>query len=431
VRPGVVVGKRFEVVAAGSSGGMGAVYRGLDRTTGRPVAIKLVDHRDPHAGARFAREAAALAGVSHPGVVRYIAHGRMPDGVPYLVMDWVEGRTLESRMGEDGLTLGEAVDVTRKIAEALAAVHARGLVHRDVKPGNVIFPADEAEPVLIDFGLARRVAGGDRLTRSGAVLGTPGFMAPEQTRGVVEVTPATDVFSLGCLLYACATGRHAFIGTSPLATCTKVLLDPPEPMAPLCPEAPAALLELVDRMLAKPPETRPPGGREVADALAALGAIPAGPRRLISPEPPTTERVTPARPRVLGVVVVAPGADTGDLEPIDLEAAHGEAMREGGRLAAGFDGSIAVVFDGTIPEEVAARSARCALALLPVAADRPVSLSVEVGAAGGDPVDGAIDRGLLAEGDTGRGVRVDEQTARYLQGHVAMIRDRHGWLLAR
>jgi hypothetical protein len=426
-----VVGKRFEVVAAASSGGMGAVYRALDRTSGHLVAVKLVDHRDPQAGARFAREAAALSGVSHPGVVRYIAHGRMPDGVPYLVMDWVEGRTLDDRMSEDGLTLIEAVSVARRIAEALAAVHARGLVHRDVKPANIIFPADEAEPVLIDFGLARRVAGGDRLTRSGAVLGTPGFMAPEQTRGVIEVTPATDIFSLGCILFACATGRHAFIGTSLLATCTKVLLDPPEPMAPLCPEAPAELVELVERMLAKRPELRPVDGREVADALAALGTLPAGPRRLVSPEPPTTERVTAVRPRVLGVVVVAPAADTGEIEPIDLEAAHGEAIREGGRLAAGFDGSIAVVFDGSEPEEVAARSARCALALLPVAADRPVSLSVEVGTGGGDPMDGAIDRGLQVEPDDRRGVRVDERTARYLQGHEAMTRDRHGWLLAR
>ncbi len=431
MRPGVVVGKRFEVVAAGSSGGMGAVYRAIDRTTGGSVAIKLVDHRDPQAGARFAREAAALAGVSHPGVVRYIAHGRMPDGLPYLVMDWVEGRTLEDRMSEDGLSLAEAIDVAGKIAEALGAVHERGLVHRDVKPANVIFPADEADPVLIDFGLARRVTGGDRLTRSGAVLGTPGFMAPEQTRGAVEVTPATDVFSLGCILYACAAGRHAFIGTSLLATCTKVLLDAPEPMLPLCPEAPPGLIELLDRMLAKHPDARPTSGREVAAALAALGAPPAGPRRLVSPEPPTTERVTPTRPRVLGVVVVAPAPDTDEFEPIDLEAAHGVAMREGGRLAVGFDGSIAVVFDGTVPEEVAERSARCALALLPVATDRPVSLSVEVGAGGADPMDGAIDRGLQTEGDTGRGVRVDEQTARYLQGHAAMTRDRHGWLLAR
>ena len=431
MRPGVVVGKRFEVIRAASSGGMGAIYRARDRTTGLEVAIKLMDHHDPQAGARFAREAAALAGVSHPGVVGYIGHGRMPDGVPYLVMDWVEGRTLDDRMREDGLTLVEAVAVARTIADALAAVHARGLVHRDVKPSNIIFPEDEAEPVLIDFGLARQVAGGDRLTRSGAVIGTPGFMAPEQTRGVIEVTPATDVFSLGCILYACTTGRHAFVGTSLLATCTKVLIDAPEPVGPLAPEAPAELVSLIERMLAKKPEERPAGGREVADALAALGPLPAGPRRVVSPEPPTTERVTAVRPRVLGVVVVAPAADSIELAPIDLAAAQGEAIREGGRLAAGFDGSIAVVFDGTVPEEVAARSARCALALLPVAADRPVSLSIEVGTQGRDPMDGAIDRGLQMEADDRRGVRVDERSARYLHGHVAMTRDRHGWLLAR
>jgi eukaryotic-like serine/threonine-protein kinase len=184
MRPGDVVADRFEIERRAGAGGMGAVYRALDRETGKPVALKIVNIPIQQLIERFSREAQVLADIDHPGVVRYVAHGARPGGEPYLAMEWLEGETLGERLGRAGLTVGETLALAKRLADALGALHGRGFIHRDLKPGNVFLVAGSIEDAkLFDFGIARRSDGVADLTQTGVMIGTPGYMAPEQARG--------------------------------------------------------------------------------------------------------------------------------------------------------------------------------------------------------------------------------------------------------
>src|SRR5262249_27498339 len=154
-----------------------------------------------------------LATIRHPGIVRYIAYGTTSTGEPYLVLSWLEGETLLDRLKRQGLTLPETLSLGGRIATALGAVHQRRVVHRDIKPSNLFLPGGAVDQVtLIDFGIARLAAAREQLTMPGGMLGTPGYVAPEQARGDPSVDARADVFSLGCVLYRCLTGRGAFQG---------------------------------------------------------------------------------------------------------------------------------------------------------------------------------------------------------------------------
>src|SRR5262249_11145929 len=148
-----------------------------------------------------------------PGIVRYISHGSTGAGVRYLVMEWLEGIDLSAYLSAHGaLPIGDAVAVVRRVAEALSAAHQRGVVHRHIKPSNIFLASSTTESVrILDFGIAR-VANQAASTKTGIVVGTPGYMAPEQARGERELDARADVFSLGCVLFECLTGRAAFIG---------------------------------------------------------------------------------------------------------------------------------------------------------------------------------------------------------------------------
>jgi hypothetical protein len=167
-----------------------------------------------------------------------------------------------------------------RIAGALATAHAADVIHRDIKPSNILLEGnDPARAMLIDFGVSRMQDAVRALTRTGATIGTPGYMSPEQARGKKEIGPATDVFGLGCLLYECATTRPAYSGTNAAAVIAKVLLAEPPPFQQLCPAASPQLAAIVDRMLAKDLATRYPDCAAVVAAFEALGEIPDGPRR--------------------------------------------------------------------------------------------------------------------------------------------------------
>src|SRR5262249_8006718 len=232
-----------------------------------------------------------LARLDDPGIVRYITHG-VEGGSQYLVMEWVAGETLARRMQASGLTVDESVELTSQAAQALAVAHRHGVVHRDVKPDNFVFVrAPRMRVKLVDFGLAR--AGGDwpALTRSGVLLGTPGYMAPEQARGQRDIDARADVFALGCVLYECLTGRAAFEGGNQLALRTKILLGEPLPVADFCPEAPMRVVTLVERMLAKDRELRPADAGVVAAELATVAPIGATIRRATASNLAPTEAV--------------------------------------------------------------------------------------------------------------------------------------------
>src|SRR5579859_254155 len=250
---GSIVGGRFVVTARAASGGMANVYRGLDRETGQAVAIKVLAQGVEDEDGRFVREVNVLASLRHPAVVRYIAHGVGSDGRSYLVMEWLDGETLRQRLARGRLKLADGVTLSRTLAEALAEAHAHGVIHRDVKPSNVLLPldGDVSRAKLLDFGIAH-LRGATRVhTRTGMMLGTPGYMAPEQARGEPQIDARTDVFALGCLLLESVCGQPAFSGEHPMALLAKILFDEPPPLRQLRPDAPEALESLVRAMLAK------------------------------------------------------------------------------------------------------------------------------------------------------------------------------------
>jgi serine/threonine protein kinase len=376
VKSGDLVGGRFRLEAEVGSGGTGTVHRATDEQTGELVAVKLLAVQDTLDVARARREAQALAQLSHPAIVRYIESGEQ--GELFLAMQWIDGVTVGDRLSTTGFTLRETIAMVRRVAEALAAAHAVKIVHRDVKPSNVLLPRGQAaQAMLIDFGIARP-ADDRTLTRTGIALGTPGYMAPEQARGDRELTPAVDVFSLGCLLYECATGRPAFSGTMRAAVLTKILFGHPEPFEALCSEAPRRLADLVERMLDKVPHARLASAADVVTAIDALGPIPDGPRRdSRSYDHEPTQRTSPAQNFAHCLVLASHGNPDETLDgpdPAGLARLHAELATWQATPVALRTGGI-VIHLADAPAAMARRAAWCALATKRVFADWTVVIT--------------------------------------------------------
>jgi hypothetical protein len=254
---------------------MGVVYLAEDATLGRQVALKLLrpDAGDPASTGRFRREARLAATLSHPHLCPVYDFGH-DSGVDYLTMPYIPGESLAARVARGGpLPVDEAVRLVRAIAAAMQSAHSAGVIHRDLKPGNVILN-ENGDPVVTDFGLARRVAGEDpRLTGSGAVLGTPAYMPPEQIGANPEaVGPACDVYSLGAIFYELLSGRPPFTGQSSGEVLRQVLTAEPTPLRTLHPEVPRHLDAVCLRALAKDPAKR---FRSMGEFAAALDEGPA------------------------------------------------------------------------------------------------------------------------------------------------------------
>ncbi len=274
-------------------GGMGEVFLAWDERLGRRVALKRIRREDPtdRERERFRREASAAARLSHPAVVQI--YDLVEDGTgEVLVFEYVEGRTLRELLLEGLPSLDLAVRLAREIAEGLAAAHATGLVHRDLKAENVMVTPDGHAKIL-DFGIAKADVPGldaDTLTAHGVVLGTFHVMSPEQARGG-EIDARSDLFSLGVLLYELLTGQSPFRGRDALETLQRLAGHQPPPVRDIRPEIPRPLSDLVSRLLAKLPEDRPGSAAEVAQGLAGLtGQLTAPPTQeeiltLVSPVP--------------------------------------------------------------------------------------------------------------------------------------------------
>lgn len=269
VPPSALIGGRFQIEREVGTGGMGVIYRARDLQVGSLVALKVLRLTGKNDASRFSREASLLAQISHPGVVRYLAHGITENEEHYLAMEWLNGGTLAARLAKRGLTLRESVRMLGAVAEALAAVHAHGVVHRDITPRNLMFEAVDSDRIkVVDFGIARRGENLD-LTKAGVVIGSPGYMSPEQARGEQVLDARADVFSLGCILYQCLTGRPPFVG-DPVAVRIKVLMGDPVGVRELNGEVSIQLEELVRRMLAKDPALRPSSAAVIAAELGKL-----------------------------------------------------------------------------------------------------------------------------------------------------------------
>ena len=249
-------------------GGMGVVYLAEQTGLGRQVAIKtLLPHATGDAGevARFRAEGEAVAALRHPNIVQIFEVGEA-EGRPWFALEFVEGETLSSKIRERPLSARRAAEVTRQIAEGVAHAHAHGIVHRDLKPGNVLLTGDGVAKVT-DFGLVKRVNDESHITRTGTIVGTPSFMAPEQARGDSDVGPAADVYALGSVLYAVLTGRPPFLADTAIQTITQVIDKEPVPPSRLQPQVPRDLETVCLKCLRKVPADRYAAASEVSDEL--------------------------------------------------------------------------------------------------------------------------------------------------------------------
>jgi len=307
---GTLLSDRFLVEEWIGRGGMGDVYRGRDLSTQSTVAIKVIARFEPEDTDRFMREASVLATLSHPAIVRYVAHGAAPSGNPFLVMAWLCGRDLSARLVEAPLTAEETWVLARRVCEALQVAHARGVVHRDLKPSNLILVDDDpASVTLLDFGVARSPSNAP-LTRTGMVVGTVGYMAPEQALGEVDLDARADVFALGCLIYECLTGQPAFGGRHTVAVLAKMLSGEPPRLADREPRL-AAFDPLLARLLAREKAARPRDAGEVLDALNDLSPLARKLRRIT---PVVTRAAVSERERKLVTVLLCRRADAKNLD---------------------------------------------------------------------------------------------------------------------
>ncbi len=270
--------QHYRVLRKLGEGGMGIVFLAEDSHLKRPVALKVMHPRMAENAVgrqRFLREAQAMAAIHHEHVVVVYQVGlaKKEDArqdLPFLAMQYLEGETLQERLARDKrLPPVEVARIGREIAEGLAAAHAKGLIHRDIKLSNIWLAAPRGSVKILDFGLARLIDNHAPISHSGQIIGTPHFMSPEQARGD-PIDPRADLFSLGCVLYSMGSGSLPFDGSGPMAILTRLAVDEPVPLQERVPDMPADLARLAHGLMAKRPQDRPASAAVVAQALAQI-----------------------------------------------------------------------------------------------------------------------------------------------------------------
>lgn len=447
---GSVVAERFQIEQRVSAGGMSAVFRAKDLRLGGTVAIKILYGRD--AGEhreRLYREARILEKLSHPGIVRYVAHGEIDVDKPYLAMEWVTGETLSKRLARTGLTMGESVRMVTRVAETLAVAHAKGIIHRDIKPGNLILRNGNVEdPTLIDFGIARMGLGASSITNTGVMLGTLGYMAPEQARGTKQLDARADVFALGAVLFKCLTGLPAFAGDDEIAILAKMLFEAPPRVRDIRKDVPPALDDLLARMLSRDPLQRPADGGIVAAELAAIGPLDGAGAAAAREASAHGDVITRGEQRLVSVVAVASHTQAENEESTIVDGTW-QGMKSlskdlraaiqpfGAHLETLANGMIVVTLPGRhSATDQATRAARCVLAMRAAAPNVPMVLAT--GRAVLEerlPIGDAVDRALrmlqqhldddVANAATGKKqpIHIDEVTAGLLDPRFIVRND--------
>ena len=427
---------RFTIEARVGSGGMGDIYRGVDRETGQAVALKLLRATAPPSErTRFAREVAILADLRHPNIVQYIAHGTWQDGRPFFAMEWLEGEDLGQRQRRAPLGMRDAVEIVRRSAAAMAAVHARGVIHRDLKLSNIFLIHGKGTAVkLIDFGVVKPEVPDEYPTERGQIIGTPHFMAPEQARGE-HIDVRADVYSLGAVLFRLVTGRNVFETEHVIALLGRLIIEDAPTARSVRFDIPEALDEVIGRCLLRSRDGRYENGGELARALARVGALnndPPGTDRsqsavrpmIAAPEVsslPPGEGSAPSRPgtserRVVAVVVSELG---GQALTSEADAALREVLGEDARLESLADGRlVAALGMERAKGDEALRAARAAFQLVRAAPEARVAIAIGHAITGKKGITGqALDRAArqldLARAGT---VRADSVAAAALEG---------------
>jgi hypothetical protein len=307
ISPGKTAGQ-FEVLSRLGSGGMGEVYRARDPRLGRDVALKILPAHllsDRDRLLRFAQEARTASLLNHPNIVTIYEIGQV-EGLPFIAMELIEGATLRAVIASGAPSVKRVLSIASQLAEGLAKAHAAGLIHRDLKPENVMVTKDGFVKIL-DFGIAKLAAPPESgspaigLTQTGLVLGTPGYMSPEQARGL-QLDARSDQFSFGLILYELITGRRAFERSSPVQTMSAVIQEEPEPIEALAPRTPLPLRWVVERCLEKDPDLRFASTQDLARDLQKLRdnagqlAPPSGTESMAArPQPGVPSVTQPAR----------------------------------------------------------------------------------------------------------------------------------------
>ncbi len=279
IQSGVVGPPGYQILGELGRGGKGVVYLARQEHLNRDVALKMI-LRGEHAGAeehaRFLAEAEAIARVRHPGIVQVFDFG-IHEGLPFFSLEFCPGGSLADRLKGTPLPGPVAAGLVEQIARAVHASHEASVIHRDLKPANVLLGAD-GTPRVTDFGLAKRVEGSAGLTQTGAVIGTPSYMAPEQADGTSEVGAAADLYALGAILYECLTGRPPFRAATPQATLLQVVNDEPVAVRQLQPAVPVDLETICLKCLQKDTSRRHmPRQRKWRRISSAIGEV--GPSR--------------------------------------------------------------------------------------------------------------------------------------------------------
>jgi hypothetical protein len=433
--PSDTLAGRFVIDRLAGSGGMGNIYRATDLSTQGPVAIKVLGAESSADAKRFATEAKVLSQLRHPAIVRYIAFGTTPRAAPFLAMEWLEGEDLSQRLRRSPLSVAETMLLLRRACEGLSEAHALGIVHRDLKPSNLfLVERDPAQLKLLDFGIARQRDDTRTITQAGTILGTVGYMSPEQAWGKDDVDSRTDVFALGCVLFECLTGRAAFVGANAVAVLAKVLREDPPRVSELRPDRGDELDPFVERLLAKNPERRP------RDALALMVAIDEVAQTLAgkSSSVKRSTGVSAAEQKIVSAILGVPL--TG--EPLVIPASVGMrsvqevTRRFGAELVPLRGGGILILLSGgQAATDQARQAARCALQLSE--AQLELSLAIVTGrteAAGPMAVGEVIDRAaalLDRPGDASATVAIDELTAGLLDADFELRRAGSGLVLTR
>ncbi len=415
------IAERYLIQSLAGSGGMGKVYCAQDEHTGKQVAIKVLSLDASKYSRRFLREAKVMARLEHDNIVAYVDYGQTERGAPFIVMEWVKGEDLRQRMNRKKLGPQEAVDIIAGVGEALHFAHRHGVIHRDLKPSNLMLVDQSIEHIkLLDFGIARwRGPSIEKMTRTGISIGTPGYMAPEQSRGDSDIDGRADIYALGCVIYESLVGQRPFHGEDVVAVLARTAFDEPPRVSERREDISAEFDDLLADMMASNVERRPRNGTILsARARAIDSAISSSSKR---------HSLTTSEKELLCILLME-GSSISAPEPAEA------LQRAGGTLQILENGTNVITFRNPhgSAADLVVRAARYALEIRSLHPNAKIALATGHGETSGrrsltKTIQSAAELLRTAEttDNTAGGIRVDQTTTRLLDGRFD-IRSRPG-----